>query len=47
MIAIKRLSVLFGVIYGGVLFREAHMRIRLFGAVLMLAGTVLILLFGE
>jgi len=47
MIALKRLSVLFGVIYGGLLFRETHMKIRLSGVVLMLAGTVLILLLGS
>jgi drug/metabolite transporter (DMT)-like permease len=47
MIAIKRLSVLFGVIYGGMWFGETRMGIRLAGAALMVSGAVVILLFGS
>lgn len=41
-IAIKRLSLLAGVLYGGLLFREEALGFRLAGAVLMLAGAALI-----
>lgn len=43
MISVKRLSILFGVIYGGMLFAEENIFIRFAGALLMFAGTVLIL----
>jgi drug/metabolite transporter (DMT)-like permease len=46
VIAIKRLSVLFGVIIGGYLFREGCIRQRTFGTVVMVTGTVLIALWG-
>lgn len=46
MISVKRLSVVFGVIYGRILFKEANMAFRLSGALLMLAGTLLITLQG-
>jgi drug/metabolite transporter (DMT)-like permease len=46
MISVKRLSVVFGVIYGKILFKEVNMGFRLSGALLMLAGTVLITLQG-
>jgi len=42
MISVKRLSLLFGVIYGHFLFREPEIRERLLGTVLMLAGVALI-----
>ena len=41
-IAIKRLSLLVSVLYGGLLFREKKIGFRLAGAGLMLAGAVLI-----
>lgn len=44
VIAIKRLSTLIGVLYGAWIFREQHLRDRLLGAGLMLAGAVLILI---
>ncbi len=44
MIAVKRLSVLFGVVMGGLFFREEAMASRLLGASLMLAGVFLIAL---
>ena len=47
MMAIKRLSVLFGVLYGGVWFQERRIGIRLAGAGLMVSGAVVILLLGS
>ncbi len=44
MIAIKRLSVLFGVLIGGLFFKEKSFGARLFGATLMVAGVFLIAL---
>ncbi len=46
MISIKRLSILFSVIYGGVFFDEKNIRMRIAGALLMFLGSVMILL-GE
>jgi len=46
MISIKRFSILFGVLYGGVLFHEKDIGFRLLGAALMLSGAVLIVLKG-
>ncbi len=45
MISVKRLSLLIGVFYGHVLFRESGIRERLLGTALMLTGFVLIVLF--
>lgn len=44
VIAIKRLSVLFSVILGGVLFREKNMIKRCSGAVVMMVGMLVIIL---
>jgi len=44
MISVKRLSLLFGVLYGSFLFGEANPGERLFGTALMVAGVALILL---
>ncbi len=44
MIAVKRLSVLFGVIMGGLFFGEEDLGSRLFGAALMVIGVFLIAL---
>ena len=46
MISVKRLSALFGVVYGAVLFREENIRARFLGALFMVSGAVLILLKG-
>lgn len=46
MITIKRMSILFGIIYGGVLFREKHMTYRLLGTCMMVMGAVLVTLKG-
>jgi len=42
MISVKRLSLLFGVLYGHYLFREGGLRERLLGTTLMLTGVMLI-----
>ncbi|MDD1652387.1 MAG: DMT family transporter [Methanomicrobiales archaeon] len=44
VIAIKRLAVLFAVLFGCLLFREEHLKVRLAGAVILLAGALLIIL---
>jgi len=44
MISVKRLSLLFGVAFGGIFFHEEHIRQRLAGSLLMLAGVVLIVI---
>jgi len=45
MIAIKRLSLIIGSLYGFLLFGERNIRERLFGALLMFAGFVVIVVF--
>lgn len=45
MISVKRLSLLMGVLYGWLLFRETNIRERLVGTMLMVMGFVLIILF--
>lgn len=47
MISIKRLSVVFGVLYGAAVFKERQIGIRLTGAALMVCGAVLIVLKGN
>jgi len=44
MIAVKRLSLLLSVIMGCVFFQEKHLKERLFGSLLMVAGVALILI---
>lgn len=46
MISVKRLSVVFGVIYGKLIFKEENIACRLSGAAMMLVGTVIITLYG-
>jgi len=46
MIALKRTSLIIGVLYGAWWFREEKIVERLTGAMLMVAGAVLIGLFG-
>lgn len=46
MISVKRLSILFSVIYGWIIFGESNMAARLGGAVLMMLGAVIIALAG-
>jgi len=45
MIAVKRLSLLIGVLYGYLFFDETSIRERLFGTVLMFSGFLMIVLF--
>lgn len=45
MISVKRLSLLMGVVYGWLLFKETNIRERLTGTILMVGGFVLIVLF--
>lgn len=47
MISVKRLSLLIGVVYGWFFFKEKEIRERLLGAALMLAGFILVVLFGR
>jgi len=42
MIAVKRTSLLFGILYGALLFREAHLGRNLVAGALMIAGVGLI-----
>ncbi len=46
MISIKRFSILIGVIYGGLFFKERHLKFRLIGTAMMIAGAVLISVLG-
>lgn len=43
MISVKRLSLIIGIIYGYILFREERFRQRLLGAVIMLMGFIIII----
>lgn len=45
MIAVKRMSLVFSVVYGWLLFKEEKIKERLLGSALMLAGVVMILVF--
>ena len=45
MMSIKRTSSIFGVLYGWILFKEKNIPARLIGAVIMLIGAGLIILF--
>ena len=47
MISVKRLSVIFGLIYGGVVFKEKNLAVRTLGTLLMVLGAVLITLKGR
>ena len=47
MIAVKRFSVVLGLIYGGVIFKEKNIAVRTIGTLLMVAGAVLITLWGK
>jgi len=46
VIAIKRMSIIFMVLYGTIVFAERDIRKRVMGAALMVAGAVIILLFS-
>jgi uncharacterized membrane protein len=44
MIAVKRTSLIFSVLYGGLIFREEHIRQRLLGTGIMLSGVIVVYL---
>jgi drug/metabolite transporter (DMT)-like permease len=46
VIAIKRLSIIFMVLYGTLVFSEGDTKKRIMGAILMVAGAIIILLFA-
>jgi len=46
MISVKRLSPIFGVIYGGVLFKEEHIHLRLLATGCMCLGAIVIYVWG-
>jgi drug/metabolite transporter (DMT)-like permease len=46
MISVKRLSIIMGVAYGGVLFRERHLFYRFAGALVMAGGAIVISVWG-
>lgn len=45
MVSVKRLSILFGVIYGVILFKETNIKERLLGATVMVSGIIMIAVF--
>ncbi len=45
MVSVKRLSILFGVVYGVVLFKETNIKERLLGATVMVLGIIMITVF--
>ncbi|MDW7727077.1 MAG: DMT family transporter [Candidatus Methanoperedens sp.] len=45
VISVKRTSILFGVLFGGLVFREKNIHIKVLGAVVMLTGAVFIIIF--
>lgn len=47
MLAVKRLNTLISVIYGGVVFKERNIAVRLTGTLLMFLGVAIIGLLGE
>jgi len=47
MISVKRLSALIGIIYGRLFFKEKYIAVRFAGAGLMVAGAVLISIWGK
>lgn len=46
VISLKRLSILFSVFFGFLIFSEKHIMSRIVGAIIMISGTVLIIIFG-
>ena len=46
MISIKRISLIFSIVYGHILFKEERMSERLFGGMVMLVGFALIVLYS-
>jgi len=46
MISVKRLSILIGVFFGGLFFKEENIPVRAAGTLLMLAGAVIVMVIG-
>jgi drug/metabolite transporter (DMT)-like permease len=47
MISVKRFSVVLGLIYGGIIFKEKNIAVRTIGTLLMVIGAVLITIWGR
>ncbi len=47
MISVKRFSVLIGLVYGGVIFKEKNLGVRTAGTLLMVTGAVMITVWGR
>jgi drug/metabolite transporter (DMT)-like permease len=47
MMSVKRLSIVFGVVFGGLVFHEENFLMRFLGAMLMFCGAVVILLMAR
>ena len=45
MVSVKRLSILFGVIYGVMFFEETNIKERLLGATVMVSGIIVLAAF--
>jgi uncharacterized membrane protein len=45
MVSVKRLSILFGVLYGVMFFKETNIKERFLGATVMVLGIILISIF--
>jgi uncharacterized membrane protein len=45
MVSVKRLSILFGVIYGVMLFKETNIKERFLGATVMVSGIIVLAAF--
>jgi len=45
MVSVKRLSILFGAIYGVIFFKETNIKERLLGATVMVSGIIMIAVF--
>jgi len=46
VLAVKRLTILFSVVWGGLLLKEGFFGRRLISALLMVVGVIVIILFG-
>lgn len=42
VISVKRLSLLFGIMYGAIWFKETHIKERLIGAIIMVSGVIML-----
>lgn len=42
VISVKRLSLLFGIMYGAIWFKETHIKERLIGAIIMISGVIML-----